>query len=186
MVITGWLVMAALVMVAVLIALSYNRFAAQRAAVETSWANVGTELQRRHDLVPNLVQVVGGYATHERETLEAVVAARTAAMTEPGAARSQVGEREQSLTSALVGLLAVVERYPDLKADQSFLELQRELVSTEDRLQAARRLYNNNVMGYNRRLQTVPANLVGRAFGFAPATWFPGEPAVSATPAVRF
>jgi LemA protein len=162
--------------VAVLGALSYNRFVRQRNLVRDSWATIDTELRRRHDLIPNLVETVSGYATHERSALEAVVTARRVAssVTTDVEARSRT---ETVVSTGLVQVLALVERYPDLRASTHFLALQRELVSTEDRIQAARRVYNANVRGYNTRLEAIPTNVVGRLGRFERAPYFELEAA---------
>jgi len=176
-------VQAALVVGGVAVALlvvtvvSHNRFVAQRQLIDNAWANVDTELRRRYDLVPNLVRTVEGYATHEREVLRSVVEARNAAVQSDGDVEDQVGP-ERALVRSLQSLLAVAEAYPDLKADAHFLELQRELAITEDRIQAARRLFNGNVRDYNQRVQSVPSNLVAAAWGFRPHDYFELEAAV--------
>ena len=164
--------------------LSYNRFVGQRQYVRNSWANVDTELTRRYDLVPNLVETVKGYATHERTTLERVIEARTRAFQNHGSPNDQARD-ENLLVDALKGLMAVSEDYPDLKASEQFLELQRELVSTEDRIQAARRFYNNNVRDYNRRVQSIPSNLVARLFTFTEEEYFEVEAVVQQVPEVQ-
>lgn len=166
---------------------AYNRFVRQRQYIDNAWANVETELRRRYDLIPNLVQTVKGYAAHERATLEAVTAARAAAVADDGTPAEQA-RSEGVLVGALRSLLAVSEAYPDLKASTSFLELQHQLVATEDRIQAARRFYNNNVRGYNERVQSVPTNVVANVFGFDQRTYFDVDEAVHAggAPGVAF
>jgi LemA protein len=170
--------------VAVGIFLSYNRFVSQRQYITTAWANVDTELQRRYDLIPNLVATVKGYAAHEHDTLRAVVEARNLAQGDHGEVEHQAAS-ENVLVGALKHLLAVSEAYPDLKADDNFLHLQRELVATEDRIQAARRFFNNNVRDYNRRVQSIPSMFVARLTGFAEHAYFEVEPAVRSAPAVQ-
>ncbi len=150
---------------------TYNGFVRLRNHVTESWSNVDTELQRRYDLVPNLVAVCKGYAAHERETFEAVTRARAAAIAEAGGVNPQA-QRENELTGSLQRLLAVSERYPELKAAENFLELQRELANTEDRIQAARRFYNANVRDLNTRVDSFPSNLIAGVFGFARAEYF--------------
>jgi len=164
---------------------SYNRFVLQRELVDNSWATVDTELRRRYDLVPNLVATVKGYAAHEREALEAVVQARRAAVAATGSPEEQA-PAENLLVDGLKQLFAVAEAYPDLKADQHFLELQRELVATEDRIQAARRIFNGNVRDLNRRVEQVPSNLVARLGGFRRAEYFQIDDAVREVPASAF
>lgn len=182
MIVVG-VVVAVLVVALVALLLSYNRFVSQRQYIRNAWANVDTELRRRYDLIPNLVETVKGYAKHERATLERVIAARSRAVADHDGAASQAAD-ENLLVDALKQLLALSEAYPDLKANEHFLELQRELVTTENRIQAARRFYNNNVRDYNRRVQSIPSLFVARAFGFAEEEYFEVEPAVRATPEV--
>jgi LemA protein len=159
------------------VVLPYNRFVRQRQFIDNAWANVETELRRRYDLIPNLVETVKGYAAHERATLERVTAARGRAVANHGSPVEQAGE-ENVLVGALGSLLAVAEAYPDLEADTSFGDLQRQLTATEDRIQAARRFYNNNVRDYNERVQTVPTMLVAKAFGFGLREYFEVDRAV--------
>lgn len=171
------------------LAISHNRFVAQRAGIESSWSGVDVQLQRRHDLVPNLVETVKGYAAHERAVLEQVTAARAAAVTsdrDPEAGPAEQARREEALTAATHGLLAVAERYPDLKAATSFQQLQRQLVETEDRIAAARRLYNIEVRGLNRRVEAFPSNLVASMFGFTRAEYFElTDPGAAGIPTVQ-
>lgn len=149
----------------VAVAVSYNRFVSQRALIRSSWSNVETELRRRYDLVPNLVQTVKGYAAHEREVLQAVTEARARAAATTGSPAEQA-RAEGPLVGALRQLFAVSEAYPALQASANFLELQEELGNTEDRIQASRRFYNANVQDYNRRVRSVPSNLVARQLDF--------------------
>ena len=144
---------------------SYNRFVSQRNLVRDAWANIDTELRRRYDLIPNLVETVKGYASHEREVFENVTKARAMATAATGSPAEQAAA-EGPLVAALRQLFAVAENYPELKANQNFLALQSELSNTEDRLQTARRFYNSNVRDYNRRVQSFPSNLVASSFGF--------------------
>lgn len=167
----------ALALIALAVVVSYNRFVEQGQLVDNSWANVDTELRRRYDLVPNLVRTVEGYASHERSVLESVVQARTAAIAADGDIADQVGP-ERTLVRSLTSLLALAEAYPDIKADAHFLELQAELVTTEDRIQAARRLFNANVRDINRRVEAIPSNLIAALFGFRRRDYFEIEPVV--------
>ena len=150
---------------------SYNRFVSQRNLVRDAWANIDTELRRRYDLIPNLVETVKGYASHEREVFENVTKARAMATAATGSPAEQAAA-EGPLVAALRQLFAVAENYPDLKANQNFLALQSELSNTEDRLQTARRFYNSNVRDYNRRVQSFPSNLVASSFGFKEEQFF--------------
>jgi LemA protein len=180
--VTGaWIVLGALLVVALALVLSYNRFVRQRHLIRDSWSNIDTELRRRHDLIPNLVETVQGYASHERDVLTEVTEARTAAAVETGSPVEQAGA-ENALVGALRHLLAVVEDYPELKADRAYLALQGELTNTEDRIQAARRFYNANVRDYNRRVQSVPSNVVASVFGFRSEAYFEVEPVVRDRP----
>lgn len=165
--------------------ITYNRFVSLRAHIRDAWAGVGVELQRRYDLIPNLVETVKGYAAHERETLELVVRARNRAMENDGPVDAQARD-EQELNGALDRLGVVVEAYPDLKADRQFLELQRQLTETEDRIAAARRFYNGNVRTLNTLVQVVPSNIIAHLFGFTAATYFElDDPRAREAPAVR-
>jgi LemA protein len=175
-----------LLVVAIGVAVAYNRFVQQRQYIDNAWANVETELERRYALVPNLVETVKGYAAHERSTFEAVTTARALAVAEHGDAAAQA-QTENALVDALQGLLAVSEAYPALEASANFLDLQRQLIATEDRIQAARRFYNNNVRSYNERVQSVPSNVIARLFGFSNRPYFDIEQAVrTGSPQVSF
>ena len=143
-------------------ALLYNALVRGRNTCNESWADIDTELKRRYDLIPNLISSVRGYAKHEREVLERVVQARTAAMASHGLPKTQAGD-ENKLIESLRQLFAVAESYPDLKANQSFLSLQAELANTEDRIQRSRRFYNANVRDDNNRLEILPSAFVAQA-----------------------
>ena len=156
------------------VVVSYNRFVRQRNLVEESWKQVDVELRRRYDLIPNLVEAVKGYAAHERQTLEAVIAARAAAAA-PSGSRTAQGADETALTYSLRGLLAVAENYPDLKADSHYRMLQSQLAETEDRIAAARRFYNANVRAYNTRIDAFPSSVVAGVFNFEKSEYFEVE-----------
>lgn len=149
---------------------AYNNFVALVQRTKEAWADIDVQLKRRYDLIPNLVETVKGYATHEREAFENVTKARAAAMGAQSVADH--GKAENMLTGALKSLFAVAEAYPDLKANQNFLELQRELSDTENKIQAARRFYNGNVRDLSIGLQSFPGNIVGNAFGFKAMEFF--------------
>ena len=155
---------------------TYNGLVRVRQHLRDSWAGIETELQRRYDLIPNLVETVKGYAKHEREVLERVVELRNKAACSTGAVGEQAAD-ENRMIGGLKQLFAVVEAYPDLKADGNFLHLQGELVNTEDRIAAARRFYNGNVRDLNTRVETVPSNLVAGMFGFKREEYFEIEDA---------
>jgi LemA protein len=156
---------------------SYNRFVSQKNLIRDAFANIDTELRRRYDLIPNLVETVRGYASHERETLENVTKARAAAMSATGSPAEQAAA-EGPLVAALRQLMAISENYPQLRANENFLGLQAELANTEDRLQTSRRIYNANVREYNRRVQAVPSNIIASMFGFKDEEFFEIEEAV--------
>ena len=167
-----WIVLLAVILLVVFGGIaSYNRFVSQRNLVRDAWANIETELRRRYDLIPNLVETVKGYASHEREVFENVTKARAMATAATGSPAEQAAA-EGPLVAALRQLFAVAENYPDLKANQNFLALQSELSNTEDRLQTARRFYNGNVRDYNRRVQSFPSNVIARSFGFTEEQFF--------------
>lgn len=150
--------------------LAYNRLVRARNRVATAWSDIDVQLQRRHDLVPNLVAAVEQYARYERATLEAVTELRAEAMR-----RSEIGARgdaEERLGEGVQRLLAVAERYPDLKASEGFLDLQDQLVDTENYLQFARRYYNGSVRDYNTMTESVPSNIVATLFKFEPREYF--------------
>jgi len=176
---------AVLLLAAIYVIAQYNGLVALRNHIREAWADVDTELKRRYELIPNLVETVRGYARHEREVLERVVELRNRCAANRGSVSSQAVEEEQ-LVDGLRQLLAVVERYPELKADKHFLELQRELVRTEDRIQAARRFYNGNVRDYRNKCESFPSNLVARLFGFKPEDYFRVKPAVREAPDADF
>jgi len=186
-VIVLWIVLGVVVLAALLAIVSYNRFVSQKQLIKDSWANIDTELRRRYDLIPNLVETVRGYATHEREVFENVTRARAAATAATGTPAAQAAA-EGPLVAALRQLLAVAEAYPDLKANQNFLALQSELSNTEDRLQTARRFYNANVRRYNERVQQFPSTMIARTFHFEPEEYFEVDEAMreAGPPQVNF
>jgi len=144
----------------------YNRFVRQRTLVDESWGGIDVELTRRHELIPNLVETVRGYAAHEQAVLAQLVAAREAATAHAQDNPVQRQAFEDTLGGALTQVLVRAEAYPELKANAGFLQLQQELTNTEDRIAASRRFYNGNVRAYNTRVRTFPSNLVASAFGF--------------------
>ena len=149
----------------------YNGLVRMRNQIKEAWSDIEVQLKRRFDLIPNLLSTVKGYAKHESETLEKIVASRSAAMQHPQTVQ-QVAQAEGELAGALKSLFALSESYPDLKANTNFLELQRELRDTEDKIQAARRFYNGNVMVYNTKIQQFPANVIAGYFHFTPESLF--------------
>ena len=161
----------------------YNSLVTLRNMCKEAWSNIDTELKRRYDLIPNLVETVKGYAKHEREVLERVAELRARAVASTGSPESQARD-ENELIRGLRQLFAVVENYPDLKASQQFLELQHELSITEDRIQAARRFYNGNVRDLNNRIQTFPSNIIANLFGFTTVEYFEIEEIARTAPQV--
>lgn len=176
------IILAALVIIAMG---GYNGLIRMKNQVDNAWAQVDVQLKRRHDLIPNLVSTVKGYAAHEKETLDAVIAARNAATTATG-----VGNRaaaESGLEATLGKLFALSEAYPDLKANQNFLALQEELTSTENKVGFSRQFYNDSVMNYNNKIGVVPTNIIASIFNFTAAEFFElSEPGEREVPSVKF
>jgi LemA protein len=191
----GITVLIILVVIVVIIALiamgSYNGFVKSRNLIQESWRQIDVELNRRYELIPNLVETVRAYAAHERNTLEDITRLRSQAQSIAQADGSlpsqQRSDAEQALSGAVRNLIVSVEAYPDLKSNQNFLELQRELTDTEDRIAAGRRYYNANVRVYNTKVESVPSNVIASAFHFEKATYFEvSDPSVRQTPNVSF
>lgn len=149
----------------------YNKFVRVKQHIRESWSGIEVEMKRRYDLIPNLVSTVEGYAKHERETLEQITNLRNAAMANHGSAESQATD-ECALMRGMKKLFAIVENYPDLKSNENFLALQKQLSLTEDRIAAARRFYNGNTREMNQLCAQFPSNLIAKAFGFYPGTFF--------------
>ena len=170
------LIVGAIAIVGVAFAI-FNRLVHLRNMVRESWRDIDTELQRRYDLIPNLVTTVKAYAAHEREVFDSVTQLRTDAIAEKGPPDAQAG-REVALGRGVGQLMAVAERYPDLKANENFLGLQRQLIDTEDRIQVSRRIYNANVRAYDSLVQTFPSLIIARQFHFETQPYFEVEPAV--------
>lgn len=180
-----WILVGVVVLLVLYPMVIFNRLVNLRQLVRNAWSNVDTELKRRHELVPNLVEAVKGYAAHERMVLERVIAARNQAMAQHDPSR-QHAESENQLSKAVRELFAVAEAYPGLKASEHFLNLQRELVATEDRIQAARRFYNGNVREINTLVEQFPSSLIARGFGFESDSFFEVESSLErAAPVVR-
>ena len=168
--IIGWILLAVVVILALWVMAAYNHFVRMVQRAKEAWADIDVQLKRRYDLIPNLVESVKGYAAHEKGVFENVTAARARAMDAGGVADK--GKAENMLSGALKSLFAVAEAYPDLKANQNFLELQRQLADTEDKIQAARRFYNGNVRDLNTALQSFPGNIIAEWFAFEPREFF--------------
>jgi LemA protein len=169
----------------VYVVLTYNTLIALRNHIRDAWGNIDTELKRRYDLIPNLVATVKGYAAHEKEIFDRVTQLRAQCLASRGVARQQAANEIQ-LVGALQQLLGVVENYPRLKADRNFLELQKELVNTEDRIQAARRFFNGNVRDYRNKCETFPSSIIAGAFGFEKKDYFQVSPSVREVPDADF
>jgi LemA protein len=171
-ILAGWLI------------LTYNGLIRLRNRVEEAWSDIEVQLKRRYDLIPNIVNTIKGYVTHEKSTLEDVTKARTAAM---GAkTMEEHAKAEGVLTETLKSLFAVAESYPNLQATGNFLQLQQELVDAEDKIQSARRFYNSNVRDFNTKLQMFPTNLIASTFGFHARDFFDTPEETKAVPEVKF
>lgn len=162
-----------LVLLALYVIASYNGLVSLRNRIENAWAQIDVQLKRRYDLIPNLVETVKGYASHERETLDAVIQARNAGMTAEGP--HDQAEAENVLSGALKSLFALSEAYPDLKANQNFAQLQEELTGTEGRIAYARQFYNDTVYRYNTKVQSFPANILANTFRFSEREYFQAD-----------
>lgn len=167
--ITSW-IFGALILVAGYALITYNSLIKQRNQATEAWSDIDVQLKRRHSLIPNLIETVKGYATHERATLDSVTQARTNAVN--AASPADQAKAESALTSTLKTLFAVSEQYPDLKANTNFLELQRELSDTENKILSSRRFYNGVVRDYNTSLETVPSNIIASTFKFQKREFF--------------
>jgi len=172
------------VLIIVWLILTYNRLVTLKNRAKEAWSDIDVQLKRRYDLIPNLVETVKGYAAHEREIFEKVTEARSRAMGAQGI--KERSEAENYLSQTLKTLFAVAENYPDLKASQNFLELQREIRDTEDKIQAARRFYNTNVRDLNTKIESFPANIVAGLFGFSKMDYFEIEGAEKEPVKVQF
>ena len=165
-----YVILGIIALIIIWLVFAYNRFIVYGVRVKEAWSDIDVQLKRRHDLIPNLVETVKGYMTHERQVFEKVTEARSRAV---GAkSKDEKLGAENALSSTLKTLFAVSENYPDLKANANFLDLQRELADTENKIQAARRFYNSNVMDYNTKINTFPSNLIAGAFGFKKEEFF--------------
>jgi LemA protein len=166
-------VLVILVILGIAVASTYNKFVSQRNIIQESWRQIDVELRRRYDLIPQLVETVRGYASHESNTLTELTRLRTAAVSAPqSVGAGEKAETEQAISTALRSVMVSVEAYPDLKANTNFLELQRQLAETEDRIAAGRRYYNANVRAYNTRLESFPSSFIGNFGKFTPADYF--------------
>jgi LemA protein len=173
--VTATLIVIAVVVVLLLVVsvLMYNGLVRRRNQVDNAWSQIDVQLKRRYDLIPNLVETVKGYASHERETLDAVITARNAGINASGPAEQ--AQAENAITGALKSLFALSEAYPDLKANQNFAQLQEELTGTEGRIAYARQFYNDTVYRYNTKIQSFPSNVLANAFKFSEREYFQAD-----------
>jgi len=165
-----WIIVGIVVLLVIVVVALYNSLVTLRVRVDEAWSDITVQLKRRVDLIPNLVETVKGYASHESGVFEAVTEARASVVNAKGV--KETGAAENQLEGALKSLFAVAEAYPDLKASQNFVELQQELVDTEDKIQASRRFYNTGVRDLNTKIQTVPTNIIAGIFGFKNRDFF--------------
>lgn len=168
---TLWVILGIFAFVVLWAIFAFNRLVTLRNRVREAWSDIEVQLKRRYDLIPNLVEAVKGYAKHEREAFENVTRARAEAL-KGGATPHERAEKENMLTGALKSIFAIAEAYPDLKANTNFLELQRELSDTENKIQASRRFFNSNVLELNNAIEVFPSNLVASGFGFKKEEFF--------------
>jgi len=165
-----WIILAIIVVVAIFLWIAYNSLVTLRVRVDEAWSDITVQLKRRLDLIPNLVETVKGYAAHESGVFQAVTEARANALNAKGVKETAAADNQ--FEGALKSLFAVSEAYPDLKANQNFIELQQELVDTEDKIQASRRFYNGGVRDLNTKIQTFPSNVIANMFGFKNRDFF--------------
>lgn len=170
-----WIILAVVAVIVIALIVMYNGLVRANVRVDEAWSDITVQLKRRYDLIPNLINTVKGYATHEREVLEDVTKARTEAMNAEGV--KDTAQKENMFQETLKSLFAVAESYPDLKANENFRHLQEELVDTEDKIQAARRFYNGSVRDLNEKVQTIPYNIFAGMFGIKSREFFEAEEA---------
>lgn len=170
-----WILLAVVAVVVIFLVATYNALVKLRVRVEEAWSDITVQLKRRADLIPNLVETVKGYASQEKEVFQRVTEARSAVLDATKEGPKKTAEAENMFEGALKSLFAVAEAYPDLKSNQNFLQLQNELVDTEDKIQASRRFYNGGVRDLNTKVQTFPVNLIAGIFGFRNKEFFEVE-----------
>ena len=178
-----WIAIAVVAVILLYFIMVYNGLISRQNQVKEAWSTIDTQLKRRYDLIPNLIETVRGAAKHERETLESVTRARDAAMAAGGATRA---DAENKLTETLKNLFAVSENYPTVRANENFLDLQRELTDTETKIQAARQFYNNVVMGLNTQIEQFPSNIIARMFNITQEKMFEMDESEKKAPKVKF
>ena len=179
-----WVILGIVALLLLIFGGTYNRLVALRNRIDNAWSQIGVQLKRRYDLIPNLVNTVKGYAAHEKEIFEKVAEARNAAISAKSV--PDQAQAENQITGALRQLFAVVENYPDLKANQNFLALQEELTATEGRIAFARQFYNDTVLSYNNKVQQFPSRIVAGMFNFTPREFFQVEEAATGPVNVQF
>ena len=180
-----WIILIIIVVLAVVVIGAYNGLIRRRNQIENAWSQIDVQLKRRLDLIPNLVETVKGYAAHERDTLEAVINARNAAIAAPDTPEGQAGANNM-LTGALGKLFALGEAYPDLKANQNFLALQEELTATEGRVAYSRQFYNDSVLDYNNKLEQFPTVFFAKMLKFDRREYFQAEESARTAPTIEF
>lgn len=180
----GWIIAAVVVVLVLIVVGLYNGLVGSRNRVDNAWSQVEVQLKRRYDLIPNLVETVKGYAAHEQQTFERVIAARNAA--QAATTPAEQAEAENILTGALRQLFALAEAYPELRASENFQNLQNELAETENKIAVSRQIYNDTVLTYNNKVQQVPTNIVASVFGFDPREFFEAGDEAQEAPAVEF
>ncbi len=181
----SWILLALVAILVIYLIVAYNSLIRGRNQIENAWSQIDVQLKRRIDLIPNLVETVKAYAAHEKDTLDAVVRARNAAIAAPATPHGQA-EADTQITGALRQLFALSEAYPDLKANQNFLALQEELTATEGRVAYARQFYNDSVLGYNNKLQAFPTVFFAKAMKFERREYFETDEAARQVPKVQF
>jgi LemA protein len=180
------IILGAVILIAIWVIAMYNGLVRGKNRTDESWSDIDVQLKRRYDLIPNLVETVKGYAAHEKTTLDEVITARNRAMSVTAGPSTAKAEAETQLAGALKSVFALSEAYPDLKANQNFLELQRELTDTEDKIQAARRFYNGNVRDFNTSLQVFPTNIINGMLNFKAYEFFQAAEDEKAPVQVKF
>ncbi len=184
--VVGIIIAVVVVLLILFVIVTYNGLIRTRNRIDNAFSQIAVQLKRRHDLIPNLVETVKGYAAHEKGVFESVTQARANAINAQSASPQAQAQAENQLSGALKSLFAVAEAYPDLKANQNFLNLQEEITSTEDKIAYSRQFYNDSVLGYNNRIQSFPANLIAGMFHFTPREYFEGDAGEQGPVAVQF
>ena len=184
--VVGIIIAVVVVLLILFVVVTYNGLIRTRNRIDNAFSQIAVQLKRRHDLIPNLVETVKGYAAHEKGVFESVTQARANAINAQSASPQAQAQAENQLSGALKSLFAVAEAYPDLKANQNFLNLQEEITSTEDKIAYSRQFYNDSVLGYNNRIQSFPANMLAGMFHFTPREYFEGDAGEQGPVAVQF